>query len=193
MGESDEKNPFSRNSPEIKPLRELVEQQTHKTLILWTLDCAPRFVELFEKYYPTDPRPRECLELGRLWSRGEVKMPEAKKAILAAHHAATAAEENPTAQAAARAVGHAVATVHVETHALGLVFYGLTALIYEEQPTDQAEFVETELANFYQKLLYLQDNDLAKTSQPWASFLVKDLLPNKEASLHQKENEKEFL
>lgn len=135
MGESDEKNPFSRNSPEIKPLRELVEQQTHKTLILWTLDCAPRFVELFEKYYPTDPRPRECLELGRLWSRGEVKMPEAKKAILAAHHAATAAEENPTAQAAARAVGHAVATVHVETHALGLVFYGLTALIYEEQPT----------------------------------------------------------
>ncbi|NLB89702.1 MAG: hypothetical protein GX786_00550, partial [Clostridiales bacterium] len=149
---------FSRESECIQPLRSLVEQQTHKALVLWALDCAPRFLEIFENYYPTETRPRELLVIADLWGKGEVKMPVAKKAIHATHNAATDAQAFPSAQAAARAIGHAAATIHVETHALGIVFYGLTSLVYEENPEDVNAFVIKECNWFFEKLQYWEAN-----------------------------------
>ncbi len=180
---------FSRESESIQPIRSLVEKQTHKALVLWTLDCAPRFLEIFEKYYQTETRPRELLAIAELWRKGEVKMPVAKKAIHAAHNAATDAEEFPSAQAAARAIGHAAATIHVETHALGIVFYGLTSLVYEEKPEDVNAFVAKECDWFIDKLKYWEVN-YNKVDRRWASFLVKETMPNKEALLRIKQEKK---
>lgn len=39
---------FSRASECIQPLRELVKTQTHKTLVLWALDCASPYLAYFE-------------------------------------------------------------------------------------------------------------------------------------------------
>ena len=47
------------------------------------------------------------------------------------NNAAKAAEENPAAQAAARAVGQAAAAIYTPTHSLGLAFYGSAAVAYD--------------------------------------------------------------
>ena len=176
---------FSRESTCIQPLRTLIEQQKHRTLIAWVLDCAPRILDLFEKKYPEDQRPRQALEIAAAWARGDVKMPIAKKAIHAAHNAAASVEGDNVAQAAARAVGHAAATVHVETHALGLVFYGLTAFVYASDPNEADTVIERELTWFYDRLLYWEAN-IDKLDTTWATFLMRDDVPNKEALLRQK-------
>ena len=111
-------------------------------------------------------------------------MPEAKKAILAAH-AAGAQAEDPAAEAAARAVAQAASTVHVETHALGLAFYGLTALVLEAGPQAAQTAVEMELDRLYGRLLYWRDN-IGADPRPWAAFLLRDT-PNKERLLHEKQ------
>ncbi|MDV0447188.1 hypothetical protein MsAg5_10670 [Methanosarcinaceae archaeon Ag5] len=178
---------FSRDSPCIQPIRSLVEKQNHRTLVLWALDTAPHVLTIFEEKYPDDKRPQDALSVVRAWSKGEIKMPEAKKAILAAHKAAAVAED-PAAQAAARAAGHAAATVHVETHALGVVFYGLTAFIYAADPKDADAVTEKECQWFYDRLLYWEKNaDAVETA--WAPFLLKEA-PNKEKLLREKEEQK---
>lgn len=176
---------FSRESECVQPLRSLVEQQNHKTLVLWALDCSPRFLEIFEKDFPNEPRPRELIGIAWQWARGEIKMPAAKKAIHAAHNAAKEAEGYPAAQAAARAVGHAAATIHVETHALGIVFYGLTALVYAESPDDTDAFVQKECDWFYDRLKYWEAN-YSNVDMTWAPFLTDESAPNKEALLRAK-------
>lgn len=164
---------FSRDSECIQPLRKLIERQNHRTLVLWAFDSAPRFLEIFEEAYPREKRPREVLKVAHAWAKGDLKMPIAKKAIHAAHKAASEAEDNPAAQAAARAIGHAAATVHVGTHALGVVLYGLTALVYSADPKD-ADRVTTEGCTwFYDRLMYWEANtDREETT--WAPFLLKD-------------------
>lgn len=176
---------FSRNSQCLQPLRNLIEKQTHKVLVLWALDCAPRFLEIFEKDFPNDTRPRELMELAWLWAKGNIKMPVAKKAIHAAHNAAAEAENCPAAQAAARAVGHAAATIHVETHGLGLVFYGLTALVYRENPDNMEEFAAKECEWFFNRLKYWEAN-FHSVHMEWAAFLQREDVPNKEAMVRQR-------
>lgn len=175
---------FDRQSVCIQPLRALIESQTHRTLVAWALDCAALYVDFFEARRPADSRPRQALARAGAWARGEIKMPEAKKAILAAH-AAGAQAEDPAAEAAARAVAQAASTVHVETHALGLAFYGLTALVLEAGPQAAQTAVEMELDRLYGRLLYWRDN-IGADPRPWAAFLLRDT-PNKERLLHEKQ------
>lgn len=181
---------FSRESAAVQPLRALIENQKHRTLVMWALDCAPRVLAIFESQYPHENRPRQALETAKAWAMGDVKMPVAKKAIHAAHNAATEAEAFPAAQAAARAVGHAAATVHVETHALGLVFYGLTAFVYAEGMAHYDAVVKRECDLFYERLLYWQDHIDELDHTPWAGFLLKDDSPNKEKLLRLKNEQK---
>jgi len=180
---------FSRESECIQPIKELIEKQKHRTLVMWALDCAKPVLAIFEERYPHEKRPQEALEIAKAWAQGNLKMPMAKKAIHAAHHAATkvgdANHSDAAACAAARAVGHAAATVHLETHALGLVFYGLTAFVYASEPKDANAVVEKELKWFYDRLLYWEAN-IDKTNTPWADFLLRDDVPNKEYLLSQR-------
>lgn len=55
-------------------------------------------------------------------------MPAARRAILAAHAAAKETAD-PVSIALCHAIGQACGTVHVETHAIGLAMYELTALV----------------------------------------------------------------
>lgn len=180
----------TRESPCIQPIRELIEKQKHRTIISWTIDCAERILPIFEKKYPKDKRPREALEAAEEWSRGKIKMPVAKKAAHAAHNAATAvAEKDPAACAAARAMGHVVGTVHVETHAIGVVMYGITAFVYSAEKKDADDVIAKECRWFYDRLLYWESN-IDKENTAWASFLLDDDVPNKEKLLRQKEEQK---
>ncbi len=177
---------YTRDSECIQPIRELIEVQKHRTLVMWVFDCAPRVLSIFEKEYPEETRPREAIETAKAWARGEVKMPAAKAAILAADKAATEAEACPAAQAAACAVGHAAATVHVETHALGLVCYGLTAFVYAAESESADDVVVRECEWFLDRLRFWAIN-IERIETTWAPFLLRDDVPNKEQLLRQKQ------
>jgi hypothetical protein len=179
---------FSRDSLCLQPLIRLIGEQNHRTLVLWALDCAETLLAKFEVKYPLELRPRLALEKCDEWARGLIKMPAAKRAILDAH---TVAKEIDDAVyiAICHAIGHAGAAVHVETHALGLVFYELTAVVLENRKSDCDDAVQIKIDNYVNRLLYWQEH-IVQTDRQWADFLLDDSRPNKEKLLNKKSDEK---
>jgi hypothetical protein len=176
---------FNRESEVLQPIRVLIEEQNHRTLVLWVLDCSARILDIFEKRYPKDFRPREAVNKALAWATGEIKMPVAKRAALDAHIAAKEVEEDLAASAAAHAMGHVLGTVHVETHAINMVIYGLTAFVLESNKELIFEVIKKETEWFYSRLQYWQVHE-KEVSQPWAYFLMKEDVPNKEKQLRDK-------
>ncbi|MCL2579423.1 MAG: hypothetical protein FWE32_05265 [Oscillospiraceae bacterium] len=121
------------DSPYIVSLMRLIETQSKVTIAGWCLDYAEReILPIFEKHCPDDGRPRMALQASRDWFDGKKKLPEVKKVILnECHAAARELEDNPAAQAAARACGQAAACFHTPTHSLGIAFYGAAAIAYD--------------------------------------------------------------
>ena len=111
-------------------------------------------------------------------------MPVAKKSILDSHAVAKEIED-PVYIALCHAIGHAGATVHVETHALGLVFYELTSIVFVNRKDNFDLAVNEKIDYYYDRLLYWQNNtDTLDIS--WAKFLLDDTRPNKEKLLNEK-------
>jgi len=121
------------NSPSVVALRELIDTQSKDTIRKWCLEYAEnKILPIFEKYCPGDDRPRSAVNAARDYLDGKVKFPIVKNIILnQCHAAARELDSNPTAQAAARAVGQGSAVVHTLTHSLGLYFYAAAAVAYD--------------------------------------------------------------
>ena len=179
----------TRQSDCLQPMLALIEEQNHRTLVLWSLDCARHVLPVFEMRFSDDPRPAKAIEAAEKWARGEIKMPEAKKAAHAAHNAASDVEYDAGACAAARAMGHAIGTVHVETHAIGVVMYGITAFVYAAGNQTADEVIARECNWFYDRLVYWQTEG-EKVKGPWAPFLLREDVPNKEKLLRLKQEQK---
>lgn len=175
---------FSRDSECLQELKMLIEQQKHRTLVMWALDCAKVPLSQFEERYPSELRPRTALELCEAWSRGKIKMPAAKRAILDAHAVAKEIDDRVYG-ALCHAIGHAGATVHVETHALGLPFYELTSLVFKCGKDEYQKQVHEKINDYCQRLIYWQQN-IDKLDFEWTSFLMDDNRPNKEKLLSEK-------
>ena len=121
----------------IMGLMRLIETQSKETLANWAVSYAEaNLLPIYARHYPEDQRPQIALEYARLWLRKEVKLPEAKQHILDCHEAAKEAEENPAAQAAARAIGQAASSIHSGMHSLGLALYGGVAVAYDQLGMD---------------------------------------------------------
>ncbi len=119
-------------APYIQALARAMEGQSKATLGAWAVGyCESELLPLWENYRPDDVRPRAALDAARRWLRGEIKLPEAKRHILACHEAAREAEDSPVAQAAARAIGKSASTIHSARHSIGLALYGALAVAYE--------------------------------------------------------------
>lgn len=175
---------FSRDSRCLQDLIKLIQLQNHRTLVMWALDCAKVPLKQFEAKYPDERRPRICLELCENWARGRIKMPIAKRAILESH--AVAKEINDSEYGAlCHAIGHAGATIHVETHALGLAFYELTAIVLKYGKDNFQKPVSEKISYYLNRLLYWQENT-DKFGLDWAGFLLDDTRPNKEKLLSDK-------
>jgi hypothetical protein len=175
---------FSRDSECLQDLIHLIEVQKHRTLVMWALDCAQKPLSLFEAKYPDELRPRRALELCEAWARGTIKMPEARRAILDAHALAKEIDDKEFI-AITHAIGHAGATVHVETHALGLVFYELTAIVRKVGLKNCDLAVREKINYYYERLVYWQ-NKIDAITINWAKFLLDDTQPNKEKVLNEK-------
>lgn len=175
---------FSRDSQCLQELIKLIQIQNHRILVMWALDCAKLPMEQFEAKYTGERRPRTCLELCEAWARGKIKMPIAKRSILDAHAVAKTIDDSEYG-ALCHAIGHAGATVHVETHALGLPIYELTALVLKYRKDNFQKTVSEKINYYYNRLLYWQENT-DKLGLGWADFLLDDTSPNKERILSEK-------
>lgn len=120
-----------------------LDEQDHRSLVLWAADCAEHVLPYFEERCSEDDRPRKALEAGRAWARGELAMSKARDAAFAAHAAARDAD-HAAARAAARAAGHAAATAHVADHARHAAAYAVTAATAAALPTDADAATATE-------------------------------------------------
>jgi len=67
-----------------------LDKRDHGSLSLRPADCAEHVLPCFEER-PRDDRPRNAVEAGRAWARGEIAMGEARAAAFAAHAAARVA------------------------------------------------------------------------------------------------------
>jgi hypothetical protein len=134
-------------SPYIVSLIRLIETQSKPTLIRWCTGYAEEhIVPIYESAYPADTRPRDALHNAIGWLEGRVRFVDAKQTNYDAHAAATEAEGNYAAQAAARASANAALTIHVAAHCLGMVFYGTAALAYAQAGVNEEPEVYDRIA-----------------------------------------------
>jgi hypothetical protein len=129
------------NAPSTVALMRLIETQSKTTIATWTLDYAERkLLTLFVKHCPGDGRPAHAIAAAREWLDGKVKLPYVKNIILnECHAAARELDNNPVAQAAARAIGQAAGSIHAAPHSLGLYFYAAAAVGYDRLGLDASE------------------------------------------------------
>ena len=97
----------------------------HRLLADWALGCAEHVLHLFEDQQPDDSRPREAIDVGRAWIRGEVGMMAARQMAFQANAAARGMPD--PAKFAALSAGQAVAVAHVAAHDLGAAAYAIRA------------------------------------------------------------------
>lgn len=136
------------DSPYILSLMHLIETQSVQTIAGWcTAYAEKQILPIYEKSYPADSRPADALEAFQGYIGGTVKLPEVKKAVANANAAAKEAEGNPAAQAAARAVGQAAASIYTPTHSLGMAFYGSAAIAYDRVGTGETPEVYDRIAS----------------------------------------------
>lgn len=121
----------SADSPYIVSLMRVIETQSKTTITKWCVDYAEEHIlPIYESAYVGDFRARNALKASRDYIEGKMKLADAKKLLREATAAAREAEENPIAQAAARAVAQAAATINTSTNSLALAFYGSAAIAY---------------------------------------------------------------
>lgn len=104
----------------------MLTDSDHRLLALWAAMCAEHVLHLFEKVQPADPRPRLAIEQIRAWTRGEIKMSQAREA--GGHAMAAARDLRGAARHAAFAAGQAGVVAHVAAHELGAAAYAIKAV-----------------------------------------------------------------
>jgi hypothetical protein len=136
------------NAKSTVALKELIDTQSKDTIRKWCLNYAENTIlPIFEKHCPGDERPRNAVKAAHDYIDGKVKFPAVKNVILnECHAAARELEDNPVAQAAARAVGQGSAVVHTLTHSLGLFFYAAAAVAYDRVGLEAANDVYDKIA-----------------------------------------------
>jgi hypothetical protein len=118
----------SERDPRLVTVRRggTLTDEHHHLLALWAADCAEHVLPLFQAVRPDDPRPREAIDHGRAWARGEVGMMRARAS---GGHAMGAARDLIGApRYAAYAAGQAACVGHVAAHDLGAAAYAVKAV-----------------------------------------------------------------
>jgi len=163
---------FNKNSKSLQPLVNLISQQNHRTLILWAFDIVEDIYRHIDSKFICHPIILNAIKLCKFWSKGQIKMSQAKSAILEVHSLAKETT-NPSVIANLHAIGQGLSTVHVKTHALGIVYYELTSLVLENGIINFEDIIDERINHYTRKLLYFQSN-IETLSQEWARFLQND-------------------
>lgn len=157
------------NSPECVSLMKLIETQSQATLSSWAVSYAKdNYLPIYESQYPGDFRLRDILSACEEYLRGRLPLRDLKPSLRDAAQIARDAADHPIAQAAARAVSTACATVQTPTNALGFLFYGAAAAAYSgsglTQPPETYDTLAT--AEFEKAHASLQHSSIPNDPTP---------------------------
>jgi len=97
----------------------------HRQLIRWARECSEHVLSLIDENI--EKRLIDALYIAKGWEKEKVTVGEARNASVSAH-AVARESSNPMRIAAARYIGHAVATAHMADHSLGAALYALKAV-----------------------------------------------------------------
>ena len=175
---------FSASDPRVAKVAEAFAKCGRRGAAAAAYAIAGKYVKLYElAEEKRSDKVRVAYGAGALWAKGTIKMPEARVKILAAHSAARAAY-SPVACAAARAVAQAVSTVHTQKHAMGVVYYGLTAIALAKGGAVDCAEIDREV----ERMLAIIDGYAESEPSPdgWAEFML-----TKEEKLARKQRAKE--
>ncbi|MBN1624026.1 MAG: hypothetical protein JXN10_07930 [Clostridia bacterium] len=160
---------FSHDSNCLNKLISNIESSNRKTLVMWALECAESMTSnIKDRNHDTD-KLEKAIRICRKWAGGELKMPEAKTAILSVHAAAKSVEDKSIA-ALHHAVGQACSTIHSPVHAPGLIYYELTSLVIDAGYSNYEEFIIRRI-EWYSSRLGYWNRELQSESHAWADFL----------------------
>lgn len=160
---------FSKNSMSLHPLIKLICEQNRQILILWSFDRVKEIVLSLDDFIANDIRITEGIKVVHEWSKGNAKMPVAKKSILEIH--AIAKEiNNRVMRAKIHAIGQGLSTVHVKTHALGLIYYELTSIVLKNG-IDCFEKEVSQKISYYVETLTNVKKENHQNERQWAKFL----------------------
>ena len=135
------------NSPSAVALRELIDTQSKDTILKWVVVyTANQMLPIFEKHCPDDTRPRKAVDAAVEVVNGKIKPSTVKNIIKECQDASRELDDNPTAQAAARAIYCGTAIIQTLTHSLGLFFYAAAAIAYDRVGLDASEEIYAEIA-----------------------------------------------
>jgi hypothetical protein len=159
----------SLDAPYIARFMRLIETQSKATIGGWGLSYAEEnILPIYEKSF-ADGRPRAALASARDWFAGRIKLPESKERSSKCQTAAKEAAGNPAARAAANASANAALLAHTPLHSLGVIFYGVAAIVY-----DRVGINET--AEVYERLA---EDECAKMAAAFRSVAVNEPNPIK--------------
>jgi hypothetical protein len=163
---------FAKNSDFLQDLASLIQEQNHRTLVLWALELADGTVRDMLLRHPDEKRLQEAVLTARDWAFGKTKMPAAQRAILQAH---AAAKESGSLEdiALCHAVGQACSVVHTRGHAIGYPLYDLTAIVRKQGAPACKTVVEARKQTYIDRLLYWQAHHEGYPCT-WAPFMLKD-------------------
>jgi hypothetical protein len=163
---------FAKDSEFLQDLIQLIQEQDHRTMVLWAFEFADETVQKLSARYPNEKRFEEAVTATKDWAAGKVKMPYAKQAILQVH--AVAKEiSSPEDIALCHAVGQACGVVHANGHAIGFPVYDLTAIIRRVGVDECREVVENRKEQYIERIHYWRANYLTYPYE-WADFLTAD-------------------
>jgi hypothetical protein len=160
---------FAKDSPLFHELNDIIAREKHKVMVLWALELAGTAVNTLKARYPNEMRPQIALDTSRAWAMGEVKMREAKRAILNCH--AFAKEiTSPEDITLCHAVGQACGVVHANGHAVGFPVYELTAMVHRLGVDSCKEAIESRTADYIERIAYWRGH-YTDCQGKWADFL----------------------
>lgn len=160
---------FSKESDCLRVLFDALASAPRRTVTCWAFACAEPIKDELAARYPLDPRPAEAFVLSKAWAQGEIKMPIAKRAILAVHAMAKDMPNDADA-ALCHALGQACSVVHTPRHAPGLPLYKLTAIVCRLGIDDCKAALEQTILRYEQTLSWCQKHPDDGFSS-WAPFL----------------------
>lgn len=125
------------NSPECMALMRLIETQSRHTLADWAVAYArEKYLPIYERAFTDDARLRETLDGCDVYLAGGMKLSDIKPLLRGARELAAGVKE-PVAQAAARAIATACATILTPTNSFGFLLYGAAAAAYDAAGPDK--------------------------------------------------------
>jgi hypothetical protein len=137
--------------------------ENHRLLAQWAALCAEHVLPIFEQIQPDDTRPRDAIEAGRAWARGELRMSDAR---MAAFPANAAGRDLPApAKYAALAAGQAAPVAHVAAHALGAAAYAIRAVAAQAPKGEEAEAARIAERDWQRERIPAQLRDLVLDDQ----------------------------